>query len=267
MSPRFVFRACMRACALALACILLAVQHPALAQSDPAELARAINQAGRQRMLSQRIVKLYCQLGMNVAPGNSRSELAESIALFERQLGDLEASARTPETKATLAHLRRMWPPARAIAEDTIGKDGALRLHAASETLLETAQRLTEQLEDGAARGSLVNLSGRQRMVSQRLAKLYMLRAWGVELPGLDAEMASAQTEFAAALGRLMRAPGNSAEIDRELYAIAVQWEWFRSALSLDGVASYSLVVADASESILRSLERIVGLYEIAGLR
>lgn len=97
MSPRFVFRACMRACALALACILLTVQHPALAQSDPAGLARAINQAGRQRMLSQRIVKLYCQLVMNVAPGTSRSELAESIALFERQLGDLEASARTPE--------------------------------------------------------------------------------------------------------------------------------------------------------------------------
>ena len=94
-----------------------------------------------------------------------------------------------------------------------------------------------------------------------------MLRAWGLEPPGLAAEMESAQAEFTTALGRLMRARENTAEIDRELYAVAVQWEWFRSALAFEGVASYSLVVADASENILRSLERVVALYERAGAR
>jgi hypothetical protein len=64
-----------------------------------------------------------------------------------------------------------------------------------------------------------------------------------------------------------MRARENTAEIDRELFAIAIQWEWFRSALALEGVGSYGLVVADASENILRSLERVVDLYEKAGAR
>lgn len=252
--------------AMAALCAAAFVPH-ARAQASAAELAAAVNKAGRQRMLSQRIVKLYCQVGMDVAGAAARSQLAESVALFDRQLKELAPLA--PSAGARRAHedAAQLWPAVRDIATGPVGRDRALRLQAASEALLEAAHRLTQELEAGAPLGELVNLSGRQRMVSQRLAKLYMLRAWKIEVPGLAAEMESAQADFAKGLGRLMRAAENTAEIDRELYAVAVQWEWFRSALSYEGIASYTLLVADASENILRSLERIVHLYETADAR
>jgi hypothetical protein len=223
--------------------------------------------AGRQRMLTQRIVKLYCQAGMGVATELSQRQLAESVALFGQQLDELERFARTAAPREAVARLRSDWPEARSLALAPPTREGALRLQAVAERLLAAAHDLTTQLEAGSALGWLVNLSGRQRMVSQRLAKLYMMRAWGLELAGHAAQIESAQGEFALALSQLMRAGENTAEIDRELFAIGVQWEWFGSAIALEGVASYALVVADVSENMLRSLERVVSLYERAAIR
>ena len=51
--------------------------QPASAQE--ASLAEAVNQAGYQRMLSQRIVKAYCQIGIGVMPDVSRVQLADAL--------------------------------------------------------------------------------------------------------------------------------------------------------------------------------------------
>lgn len=248
---------------LGLLLAMLAVPAFALAQSQT-DLAGAINKAGRQRMLTQRVVKLYVQLGMDVATGQARIQLDESLALMAGQMADLESLARTPAARDALQRLQRARPELHALAQAKPTRAGALRLDAAAEEMLAAADRLAAQLEYGEPLGRLVNVSGRQRMMSQRLAKLYMLRAWGVALPRLATQIEASQEEFAAGLGRLLRAGENTAEIDRELYAVAVQWEWFKSALALEGIASYSLVVADASESMLRSLERVVDLYQRA---
>ena len=49
----------------------------------------AIDAAGRQRMLSQRIVKAYCQIGLKVVPEVSRSQLTGAVRRFDAQLVEL----------------------------------------------------------------------------------------------------------------------------------------------------------------------------------
>lgn len=250
----------------ALLLALVAGGIPARAQSL-ADAATAVNMAGRQRMLSQRIVRLHVQVGMGVAPEAARVQLDESLARLALQTIELGPSATAPGSREALARLQSARPLLHSLALAAPTREGARHLDEAAEEVLRAADELTSRLEPEAKLGALVNVAGRQRMLSQRLGKLYMLRAWGVAVPDLARKSSEAQAEFEAALGKLLREGGNTAEIDRELYAIAVQWEWFKTALALQEVASYSLVVADASESMLRSLERVVTLYERASGR
>ena len=227
-------------------------------------LAVAINKAGRQRMLTQRIVKAYLQVGQGITPQVSRRQLNDAVLLFEAQLLDLREIAPDERSRQSVARLEKLWWPFKVVATGTVNRKGAERLLAMDGELVNTAHELTVELQNHFASplGRLVNISGRQRMLSQRLAKYYLLRAWGIESPSIGKEIGSARTEFDGALATLRSAPENTAEIKKELDAVAVQWEWFGNALGLEGAASYGLIVVNASEAILNSMEVVTGMYE-----
>lgn len=255
-----------------MACLALLFWGPAAAQSvaqssaQSSELTRAeaVNKAGRQRMLTQRIVKSYCQVGMEVDAARARAQLAEALPLFERQLAEVR-----PLAPRAGRELEELWPPFRALAAGPVSRAGAASLRASGARLLEAAERLTDELERGGRDpvARLVNLAGRQRMLSQRVAKAYMLDAWGIGNGAERDEIVAAAAEFGAALEQLRAAQQNTRELRVELAAVALQWEWLAGAVAQRGAAAYPLVVADASEAILQRMERITRMYEALGAR
>jgi nitrate/nitrite-specific signal transduction histidine kinase len=177
--------------------------------------AEAINRAGQQRMLSQRIVKSWCQIGLNVQPAQSKRQLDEAISRFEANLKALDGAALGAEARASLGDLRAVWTPLRMAALGVARQSDAALLDAHAEDVLKAAERLTRVLQDQTSEpiNRWVNLSGRQRMLSQRLVKSYMLRQWGVDNARLREEMESVQNEFSGALASMQQRAGNSAPI------------------------------------------------------
>lgn len=231
-------------------------------------LGSAINKAGRQRMLSQRIAKAYCEIGLKVWMPQAQQVLTDSVRLFDSQLAELQTFAPTADIRQTYQTLSQQWAEYKSLATAVPSAAQAARLAALSDVVLKTADAGTGQLAAvaGTRAGRLINTAGRQRMLSQRMAKFYMLVAWRVDPSGSAKGLAEARAEFQSALDALSAAAENTREITEELQLAKVQWLFFDNAVAQQGTSGFdpqlALNVATTSERILQVMDRVTGLYE-----
>lgn len=246
--------------------LLLAVLGCA-AQAQISDINSAINKAGRERMLSQRMAKAYFQMGLNVDAERSRAVMDSSVALFDRQLVELKNYAPTPEIRETYQKLERAWLAYKdVLIGSTASQANGKKVLELSDEVLALAQQGTVQLEQHARSTSarLVNVAGRQRMLSQRLAKFYQAAAWNVGGTQASSEAERTRKEFEEGLQELSGASVNTPAINAELKLLSQQWYFFESALKqrTNTDRNLQLNVATTSERILQLTENIAGLYE-----
>lgn len=248
----------------------LLVFPSAYAEGPITHINDAINKSGRQRMLSQRLAKSYLQIGQSIDLMRSKKVFSASVALFERQLVELEVYAPTPENKATLADLRKTWATYKTmLVSNTPNRQDAKAIMVVNEQVLTLAHASTVQLEksSGSVAARLVNISGRQRMLSQRMAKFYQAINWGVASSDALINLAKARDEFLLAMTELYSSPKNTPAITAEIMLAQQQWFFFDQALksSADSVETkvrFATNVATTSERILETMDRITGMYE-----
>ena len=229
----------------------------------------AINKSGRQRMLSQRLAKTYLQIGLAVDSDRSKKNLDASLGLFDRQLTELRAFSPNADNRAVLSDMEKTWLSYKAVLVGrSPNQQDARSIMQINEDILSLAQKATLQLEavSGTSAGKLVNLSGRQRMLSQRMAKFYQAINWGVAPADAVQKLAAARTEFITSLAELNASPKNSTEIKRELELAQHQWVFFdnaiRNPVGSSNKLQLSTNVAMSSERILEVMDRITGLYQ-----
>ncbi len=232
------------------------------------DLNDAINKAGRQRMLSQRMGKAWLALAHKADTPAARAVLDQSMALFERQLAELKAYAPSATIRDTYTKLEAAWAGHKAtLLGTTPSREGAAALLQADAKVLALAHQGTVQYEAASGKpvGHLVNVAGRQRMLSQRMAKFCLSAMLSVDAATATAEIAKARTEFVAANTVLRNAPEATERIQQELLLADGQWVFFDAALQRLGTTTNTFrhvsEVFVSSENLLASMDRVTGLY------
>lgn len=123
-----------------------------------------------------------------------------------------------------------------------------------------------------ASLNDAINKAGRQRMLSQRMAKFYLAALLPVDAAASAAEIAKARTEFVAANEVLRKAPEANDRIRQELQLADGQWVFFDAALQRmqtgNATGNTARLVSDvfvASENLLSSMDKVTGLYAALG--
>jgi len=232
---------------------------------EPLTLSSAINKAGRQRMLTQRLGKAWAMRALDVEPELAAKIRRLSEALFISQLGELQRTTPTHEIAAAAAELGQAWEIYRGSLTLAPNKENAVRVYTSGDDALRRAHALTVLYEkqQGTPQGRLVNIAGRQRMLSQRMARAFYFGKFGVALDTAT-DLATARKEFVAGLDELVHAPQNTPVIKQELTLAEHQWVFFQA--SLDGRihgAAADKDVATTSERILEQLNVVTAKYEV----
>lgn len=269
--------------------IVLAAVSVQAAEVAP-DLKRKINIAGKQRMLSQRMARAACLASQGVMVAKQNQIWEEANAAFAKALaglrsGDEDLMIRTeahPQVLEALSSVDRVWPGYAASLDRARGDVASLpEVAMRSLSVLKAANDVVVALE-GSTDGTgvsqelarLINVAGRQRMLTQRAAKEYCLIAAGIE-PEMQREaLAATVALFDRSLEGLRRGDDEMGllaapdeVIEMQLEYVADLWTPLRAQFqkAIDGLPPSPTglgMVAANIDSVLSAANEAVWLYE-----
>jgi hypothetical protein len=226
--------------------------------------AQAVNLSGMQRMLSMRIAKSYLMLGSQIRPDIANQQLDNSLALFEDNQQALSSYAPSAAIKAALEQDNQLWQRYRSLALSPPTQAAASELLALAEQLLAQCEQTVSLIEthSGQADNQLINRSGRQRMLTQRIAMLYIALSWRLPQANLRDNFSHSVAEFDQALSQLQQAPQNNREINALLNKAQAQWQFSRSGFQLSEKDRFvPTLISTTSESLLQQMQTLTQAY------
>lgn len=244
-----------RACAaafVALAAMAAGAQEPAM----------------RLEGLAERIAKCQAQLGQGVLADRTRRALPEVVREFDTALRAVSARGGSPEVRDNYLLLGLLWQDYRAWALRPATRDNAKRLADRVEEVAWIAAKGARMVTEPGRRGTgrLALDAAHAATLSQRVARLHLLRRWGLRDASIERQLAASSTDLRATLEKLRAAAANTPEIDTELQVAEGQLGFLlQAAQELEGgrgSVRQMEFIAKAGDNIFESMERAVRLYE-----
>ena len=254
-------------------------------------LKKRVNLSGKQRMLTQKMTKLALLISSNVDGQKNRERLSSASKLYDKTLnafksGDKELGCipmDSKEIKEAIATIKAEWTPFyRAIQKIIESKDSKKTSLAYvvkhNEKLLKLSDNLVKKFETAdkslnyldKARLRVVNVAGRERMLSQKMTKEKLLVERGVS--GYGAKLKATVELFDTSLSNLiegsqeLKIPKTSnGKIKKQLERVQTIWSKLKPLYLKEKITKSELdYIIKENPTLLSEMNRMVEMAESA---
>jgi len=220
----------------------------------------AINKASYQRMLTQKMLNAYLKIGSNLDVTNAKNDMEVSAVAFEETMIELLDYAPNAEVIDAIDKAQSSWRiyslKVLSYPNKTMGT--VLLKHSAK--ILKEYDDLLILLEKQAIidQVKLINLSGRQAMLAQRMEMLYLAENWGLPSKEIYKELKNANKEFEETQSALLAAELNMPQIVERLNDSIEAWRFLREKF---GNVPSPLAILDMTSAVQEKLLETSAMY------
>jgi hypothetical protein len=231
--------------------------------------ATVVNRSARMRALSQRLAKLKTQQFLQVNPDATSDSIVATEKLIGSHLQFLSSSVPV-SSRSKVDTLSRLTNAMLAQSKANPTAESLMQTNAMSLEVLKAADELTVEMQSLAKVKAVevVNIAGRQRMLSQRMAKNYFLAAARADNKEAGATISADRKLFTDAMKLLGESPVADAKVKQEHANLASRYKKYEDLvadLSDKGMTKVNLAqVATMSEQVLASAHELTVLFEEA---
>ena len=270
----------------------------AMEGATSAEYGTVLNLSGKQRMLSQKMVKEILLIALNEDKKANLAHLKNTSALFDKTLkglrnGSSELHLPVTNSKRILRQLDKVdaiwaevYPTVKnIISANNVDKDQVSIIATNNLPLLKQMNKAVGLYEKDAKKGGLkaepglaatINLAGKQRMLSQKMSKEFLLLAYGYQVEDNKLNLLETYSLFERILKGLkdgdenLGLPGTKSQTIREqLNVVNDLWVTLKPIIVFAGDYKTTKINAEKITELaamnlplLKEMNKAVGMYE-----
>ncbi len=221
----------------------------------------AINIAGKQRMLSYRILKDYLMISMESEYKNPIEDMKKCIQNFDEARKALAAYNKDATLQSLLQTVEKKFFSVKEMITQPFEKSkGDVYLNVITE-MKEVSHQIVLRLQEIYKQESsvIVNKAGRLRAISQRINALYLLKTLEASSSSINKNMQDAMKIFRESLDYLQHAALPDATMQKKLKKIDKIYVFFQIMNESDNYVP--IIIGKKSSRMLKTADELVNLY------
>lgn len=233
------------------------------------DFTNLIEKVSQQRMLCEQITKNYLLIGSKINVDQATIEFDEFKSAFAENLNLIANNLKSENSKNAMTNVKSLWTDLQLTVNLVPTKVSAIEILKKTNNLGLACKDLSSKIfvENNFKNSNLFNVFIKQKLNSQKIAKLWLANNWKIDYPNLDIELKEVMTSYEFSLSILIAATDKSTLMFKILNKENLDWQYFKKSFDLENTLVQPQTVLDNTNAILKALNNNTSFYQKIALQ